>query len=169
MNSLVARLRAKPGRAASLAVFAVMGVLLLATFHQYGISNDEEVQQTYGELLIRYYASGFSDDNAFHYRNLYLYGGLFDLIAAAIGPHLPMATYEWRHLLTAIFGMLGMWGTWRLARLLSSDGWACVAVLLLGATGAWWGALCNHTKDVSFATAMIWVTYYAARIAPHLP
>ncbi|WP_337995506.1 glycosyltransferase family 39 protein [Oleispirillum naphthae] len=169
MSSLFARLRAKPGRTASLAVFAVMGILLLATFHRYGISNDEEVQQTYGELLIRYYASGFADDNAFHYRNLYLYGGLFDLIAAGIGPHLPMATYEWRHLLTAVFGMLGMWGTWRLARLLSSDGWACVAVLLLAATGAWWGTLCNHTKDVSFAGAMIWVTYYAARIAPHLP
>lgn len=169
MNSLIARLRAKPGRTASLVAFAVMAVLLLATFHRYGISNDEEVQQTYGELLIRYYASGFADDNAFHYRNLYLYGGLFDLIAAAIGPHLPMATYEWRHLLTAIFGLLGMWGTWRLARLLSSDGWACAAVLLLAATGAWWGALCNHTKDISFASAMIWVTYYAARIAPHLP
>jgi len=169
LSSLVARMRAKPGRTASVAVFAVIGVLLLLTFPHYGISNDEEVQQTYGELLIRFYASGFSDDNAFHYRNLYLYGGLFDLIAAAIGPHLSMATYEWRHLLTAMFGMAGMWGTWRLARLLSSDGWACATVLLLAATGAWWGTLCNHTKDVSFAAAMIWVTYYAARIAPHLP
>ncbi len=169
MGNLIARLRAKPGRAVSLLAFGVMIVIVLATFHQYGISNDEEVQQTYGELLIRYYSSGFTDDNAFHYRNLYLYGGLFDLIAASIGPHLPMPTYEWRHLLTAIFGLLGMWGVWRQTRLLSSDGWACFAVLLLAVTGAWWGTLFNHTKDISFASAMAWVTYYAVRIAPELP
>ncbi|MBN2751804.1 MAG: glycosyltransferase family 39 protein [Rhodospirillaceae bacterium] len=169
MKTLITRLRAKPGRAASLAIFAVIVGLLLATFQDYGISNDEEVQQTYGELLLRFFATGFSDDNAFHYRNLYLYGGLFDLIAAGIGPHIPLPTYEWRHLLTAIVGVVGMWGTWRLTRLLSSDSWACVAVLLLAVTGAWWGTLCNHTKDISFASAMIWVTYYAARIAPELP
>ena len=43
------------------------------------------------------------------------------------------------------------------------------ALLLLAATGAWWGPLFNETKDISFAAAMIWVTYYAARIAPQLP
>ncbi len=169
MTSPLDRLRANPGRSISIAVFAVLTAIALLTFRKYGISNDEEVQQTYGELLIRYYASGFSDDNAFHYRNLYLYGGLFDLIAAAIGQHLTMPTYEWRHLLSAIVGLVGMWGTWRLTRLLSSDGWGCVAVLLLAVTGAWWGPLFNETKDISFATAMIWVTYYAARIAPQLP
>lgn len=169
MKLVLARLRANPGRSASIVVFAVLTAIALATFRSYGISNDEEVQQTYGELLIRFYASGFSDDNAFHYRNLYLYGGLFDLIAAAIGQHLSMPTYEWRHLLSAVVGLVGMWGTWRLTRLLSNEAWACVAVLLLAATGAWWGPLFNETKDISFAAAMIWVTYYAARIAPQLP
>ncbi len=169
LQSLFARLRANPGRSASIAAFAVLTTIALVTFRCYGISNDEEVQQTYGELLIRFYASGFSDDNAFHYRNLYLYGGLFDLIAAAIGQHLGMPTYEWRHLLSAMVGLVGMWGTWRLTRLLSNETWACVAVLLLASTGAWWGPLFNETKDISFAAAMIWVTYYAARIAPQLP
>lgn len=169
VSELMSRLRTNPGRTASIVVFAVLTVIALATFHSYGISNDEEVQQTYGELLIRYYASGFTDNAAFHYRNLYLYGGLFDLVAAALGPHLPMATYEWRHLLTALVGLLGMGAVWRLTRLLSSEKWACVAVLLLAVTGAWWGALPNHTKDISFASAMIWVTYFSARVAPALP
>ena len=85
MQKQIARLWANPGRTASLVTFGVMIVLVLATFHSYGISNDEEVQQTYGEPLIRFYASGLTDDNAFHYRNLFFYGGLFDLIAASIG------------------------------------------------------------------------------------
>jgi hypothetical protein len=168
-SRILAFVRTKPGRSASIAVFAILTIVALVTYRSYGISNDEEVQQTYGELLLRFYASGFTDDNAFHYRNLYLYGGLFDLVAAGIGQHLAMPTYEWRHLLSAIVGLIGMWGTWRLTRLLSSDAWGCFAVVLLAATGSWWGPLFNETKDISFAAAMIWVTYYSARIAPQLP
>ncbi|HCU85269.1 MAG TPA: hypothetical protein DGR15_08775, partial [Methylophilus sp.] len=45
------------------------------TFRQHGISNDEYVQHTYGQMLLDWYQSGFKDQDAFHYRNLYLYGG----------------------------------------------------------------------------------------------
>src|SRR5665647_2907179 len=54
------------------ALIAVLVVLVLATFESYAISNDEEVQQRYGELIIAYYASGFTDQALFHYVNLYL-------------------------------------------------------------------------------------------------
>ena len=162
-------IRRKPARTASLLLFGIFIVLALATFHRYGISNDEEVQQTYGEMLLRWYGSGFTDRTAFHYRNLYLYGGLFDLIAAGFDPYIPMPIYEWRHLLTAIVGIIGLFGVWRTTRLLSNEAWGCVAALLLALTGAWWGTLFNHTKDISFASTMIWVTYFMARIAPELP
>lgn len=169
MTTFLDRLRADPGRLATIALFILLAAIALTTFQSYGISNDEEVQQIYGELLLRFYVSGFADDSAFHFRNLYLYGGLFDLIAAAGGPHIALPTYEWRHLLSAIVGLIGMWGVWRLTRLLSSSLWGCVAVLLLATTGAWWGPLFNETKDISFAAAMIWVTYYSVCIAPELP
>ena len=42
------------------------------TFRQHGISNDEYVQHTYGQMLLDWYSSGFTDQDAFHYRNLYL-------------------------------------------------------------------------------------------------
>ena len=45
------------------AVLLLLGVAVLVahTYPDYGISNDEEVQQQYAELIIRYYQSGFTD------------------------------------------------------------------------------------------------------------
>ncbi len=58
---------------------------LLSVPHRLGerryLSNDEEVQHRYGELIVNYYASGFRDTALFNYVNLYLYGKIFDILA----------------------------------------------------------------------------------------
>ena len=156
-------------RLASLAVFAAVAAFILLTFRDYGISNDEPVQHTYGQLLLAWYASGFTDDRAFHYINLYLYGGLFDLIAAGFAPYVPLPLYEWRHLLSAGFGFVGLIGTWRLATRLGGEGAGLVAVLLLAFTGMYGGAMFTHTKDVPFAAAMVWSLYFITVLAGELP
>src|ERR1700682_300817 len=60
----------------------VLGALLI--FRDYAISNDEEVQHRYGEMILAYYASGLTDTSLFEFRNLYLYGGLFDIVAVLL-------------------------------------------------------------------------------------
>src|SRR5690349_19764583 len=71
------------------ALLAVLGALIVATFHDYGVSWDERVQNTYGLHLLSYYLTGFQDQSAFHYINLRYYGGAFDLIAAVINTFSP--------------------------------------------------------------------------------
>lgn len=143
---------------------------VLATFPLHGASNDELVQHTYGELLWRYYASGLTDQAAFSYKNLYLYGGLFDLAAVALQKLLPFAdVWHLRHLLSGLIGVVGLIGAARVARLLMGDRAAVMVMLLLLLTGMWSGAMFTHTKDVPFATAMVWALYYALRCAEVLP
>ena len=101
---------------ASAFLFAVLPVLVAWTFRDYAISNDEEVQQRYGEMIIAYYASGFIDQTLFHYRDLYLYGGLFDIIAVGVEKLLPLDPYAVRHLLTALTGIGGIGAVWATAR-----------------------------------------------------
>ena len=161
------------------AVLAALGLLLLTalfiflTYDQHGISNDEEVQHVYGRLLLDFHLSGFTDLRAFEYKNLYLYGGFFDLIAAVIErlflPASGPQVWEMRHLLSAVFGLAGLAGTWLLARRLAGDRAGLVALLVLLLTGAWSGAMFTHTKDVPFATTMVWALYFTVRIAPRLP
>jgi hypothetical protein len=66
-------------------LFGALVIFILLTFKQYGISNDEQVQHVYGQLLLKFYSSGFSDQSAFVYKNLYLYGGFFDLVVCIVG------------------------------------------------------------------------------------
>lgn len=156
-------------RAVSLALAAALIVWVLVVFRDYGISNDEPVQHTYGQLLWSWYRSGFTDDAAFHYINLYLYGGLFDLIAAGLDHRVPMETFELRHLLSAGFGLIGIFGAWNLARLVAGEKAGIVAALLLAFTGMYGGAMFTHTKDVPFAAAMVWSLYFTTIIARRMP
>lgn len=152
------------------AVLAGMSLFVLLCFNQYGISNDEEVQHVYGRLLLDFYGSGFADQSAFAYKNLYLYGGLFDLIAAGLERMLPgVDVWDMRHLLSALFGLGGLAGTWLLARRLAGEWAALSALVVLALTGAWTGAMFTHTKDVPFATTMIWSLLFIVRILPTLP
>lgn len=156
-------------RLGSYGLLLLTALFILLTFDQHGISNDEEVQHVYGRLLLDFYNSGLSDHSAFSYKNLYLYGGFFDLIAASLERLVPMDVWDLRHLLSGLFGLLGLIGTWKLARLLAGDRVGFLAVLLLVLTGSWSGAMFTHTKDIPFATCMTWALYFTTRLGSELP
>ena len=48
----------------ALAAFAALAVMVLATFRDYAVSNDEWVQHRYGELILSYYTNGFTPARA---------------------------------------------------------------------------------------------------------
>nr|WP_294841963.1 hypothetical protein [uncultured Methylotenera sp.] len=153
----------------SLALFSLLAVFIAVTFKQYGISNDEQVQHVYGQLLFKFYSSGFADHAAFTYKNLYLYGGLFDLIAAILEKILPLWVWDIRHLLSALFGLAGIVAVHKITNELAGARAAFLAAFLLAITGAWSGAMFTHTKDVSFAACMVWALYYTLLISKNLP
>lgn len=114
----------RPARWPALLLLGAAGVFVLLTFDAHGISNDEEVQHVYGRLLLDFYTSGFADQRAFEYKNLYLYGGLFDLIAAGlerVGGLEEAALWNLRHLMSACFGLAGLAGVWLLAARLAGE------------------------------------------------
>jgi hypothetical protein len=155
---------------ASMALFALLMALVFATLHDYAITNDEAVQQRYGEMIVAYYASGFIDRSLFHFDNLYLYGGLFDVTAVLIQRLLPaIDPYTIRHVLCALTGFGGIVATWATARLVAGPRAAAIAAFALAACGPWYGSIFNHTKDIPFAAAMMAATYFLLRASRGLP
>ncbi len=155
---------------AVVALFAVLLVLAFTTYGSYAISIDEEVQQHYGELIIAYYASAFKDQALFHYDNLYLYGGLFDIMAVLVQRALPfIEPYVVRHLLCALIGIAGIGAAWVTARLVAGPRAGAIAAFTLAACGPWYGSMFNHTKDIPFAAAMMGAVYFLCRAARCLP
>jgi len=150
-------------------LLVVLAVLAAFTITDYGVSNDEEVQHRYGELIVALYTSGFSDQNLFAYRNLYLYGGLFDIIAVLAGEVLPFDIYLIRHALSVAFGIAGIGAAWATARLVAGPRAGLLAAVLLAVTAQWYGPMFNHTKDIPFAATMIGATYFLLRAARDLP
>jgi hypothetical protein len=144
-------------------------LLVLLTFHDYGISNDEEVQHRYGELIVAYYASGFEDRAVFDYKNLYLYGGLFDIVAVLLAKVLPLDVYSLRHLLSALIGVVGIGAAAAVARMIAGGRAGLITALVLAACGPWFGAMFNHTKDIPFAAAMIGAIYFLLRASRNFP
>ncbi len=158
-----------PSDLAAILLLAGLLALVLVTFKEYAVSNDEGVQHHYGELIIAYYKSGFADRSVFDFQNLYLYGGLFDIIAVLLAHVLPFDLYDIRHVLSALAGIGGVAATCATARMIAGPRAGLLAGLALTLCGVWYGGMFNHTKDVPFAAAMMGATYYLLRAARDLP
>jgi hypothetical protein len=155
---------------ATAALFAALIVLVFLTYNSYAVSNDEPVQQRYGELIIDYFRSGFTDTSLFHYINLYLYGGLFDVAATFVERALPfLDPYDVRHVLCALTGAGGIGAAFGLARLIAGPRAGAIAAFALAACGPWYGSMFNHTKDIPFAAAMTGAAYFLLRSMHDLP
>jgi len=154
---------------ATVALIAALVVIALCTFKDYAISNDEGVQHHYGELIVAYYRSGFRDRDLFTFQNLYLYGGLFDIIVVALANVIPADPYELSHVLCAMTGIGGVAASAATARLIAGPRAGLIAAMALALCGAWYGAMFNHTKDIPFAAAMTGVTLFLVRILRQMP
>jgi hypothetical protein len=150
-------------------LFLAVTIAVLVTFTDYGITWDEDVHNHYGVLVLSYYLSGFTDLRATHWQDLFNYGGGFDMLAAALNTVSPFDTYETRHLLNGLVGVLGLVGVWKLGRRLAGPRAGFLAALFLALTPNYYGQMFNNPKDVPFAAGMVWALYYLVRLAPELP
>jgi hypothetical protein len=138
--------------AVALLVFAA--AVALATFRDYGLGWDDYVHAEYGDLLVAFYASGFSDQRALSFVNLYMYGGGFDLVAALTAKILPFTLFETRRLCGAAVGLVGLIATWRVGRRVGGPLCGLLAVVLLACCPLYVGHSFMNAKDAPFAAAM---------------
>lgn len=161
--------RLDPFDAASLALLAVLFVLVLVTFRDYAITNDEWIQHRYGELIVAYYKSGFTDRSVFGLDNLYLYGGLFDIVAVLLSHVVPLDAFDLRHLMCAMIGVAGLGSAIATARMIAGSRAGLIAGVALAVCGSWYGTMFHHSKDIPLAAAMAGALYFLLRAARDLP
>ena len=158
-----ARTHATPADRASVAVLVALLAVALVTFRDYGLAWDDHSHGQYGELLLAYYTSGFTDQRAFSYYNLYYYGGGYDLAAAALAKLLPFDPFETRRLAGALVGIAGLAIVWRMTRRLGGPVAGFGALVLLAITPAYYGHMYINAKDLPFAVAMTFLLYTLVR------
>src|SRR5437763_11444429 len=153
----------------SFGIIVLGAALALLTFRDYGVTWDEDAHNWYGNFVLDYYLSFFTDRNALHWRDLYNYGAIFDTAAAALNRVSPMGTYETRHLLNALVGVVGLAGCYKLGHAMGGARVGFLASLFLLLTPNYYGQMFNNPKDIPFAVGMVWATYYMVCMVPALP
>jgi len=154
---------------AAWALIAALVVISYRTFADYGLGWDDYTHSQYGQLLLDYYASGFSDRRALSFVNLYMYGGGFDMLAALVAKILPYDLFETRRLVGAVVGILGMIVVWRLARRLGGPVAGLIALALLATTPMFYGHMFINAKDAPFAVAMTLLLFGLVRALDEYP
>jgi hypothetical protein len=153
----------------AVAVLAVVGIVALLTFRDYGLSWDDYTHSQYGDLLFNFYASGLRDQRALSWVNLYYYGGGFDLLAAAAAKVSPFTLFETRRLMGAAVGIAGLFATWRTGRRIAGPLAGFVALALLSACPLYYGHMFMNPKDAPFAVAMTILLFALVRALEGYP
>src|SRR5208282_3015672 len=140
--------------ALAIATLVVIAVIAAFTFRDYGLGWDDYTHSQYGSLLVSLYKSGFADQRALSFVNLYMYGGGFDLLATLAAKIVPFGLFETRRMVGAAVGIVGLFVTWRLGRRLGGPLAGLIALLLLAACPLYYGHMFMNAKDAPFAVTM---------------
>ena len=153
----------------ALFVLGVVAIVAGLTFDDYGLGWDDYTHAEYADLLLRMYGSGFKDQAALSFANLYMYGGGFDMAAALLHKAIPLELFETRRLLGAIVGLIGLAITWRIARRVGGPLAGLAALLLLALCPTFYGHMFMNPKDAPFAVAMLVLMLGLVRLAQEYP
>lgn len=177
MSSLTTAVIAAPERRSAaricddLALLVIGAVSLVAafTFQDYGLGWDDYTHAEYADMLLSMYGSGFHDQAALSFANLYMYGGGFDMVAALLHKVVPLELFETRRLLGAIVGIAGLAVAWRLARRIAGPIAGLGALLLLAICPTFYGHMFMNPKDAPFAVAMLVLLFGLTRFIEEYP
>ena len=157
-------------------LFAILSLFLLFFMpiisFDYGITADEEVQYPYGKHILSYFESNGVDDSALNFKNLYLYGGIFDYSMAWMHKYIfnSWDVFEMRHMFNALVGAILMIFTGlltqRVSRKWQAAFWALVFVFL---SPRIFGHSMNNPKDIPFAAGYIISVYFLLGFIRALP
>ncbi|HVY00858.1 MAG TPA: glycosyltransferase family 39 protein [Pseudorhodoplanes sp.] len=163
------RLSGRWADAIAIGALIALSVIAWNTFRDYGLGWDDYTHSQYGELLLQFFKSGFADKRALSFVNLYMYGGGFDLGAAALSKILPFGLFETRRLCGAVVGILGLAATWRMARRVGGPLAGLLAMLLLATCPLYYGHMFMNAKDAPFAAAMAMLLLGMVRLLEDYP
>ena len=164
-NAMTWTTRFESSDVATVVFLATLVVIAVATYNDYSISNDEGVQHHYGELIVKYYTSGFKSQSLQLPKTLSL-RWLVRRHAIAIAHLVPIDPYDLRHILCALIGIGGIGTTAATARLIAGPRAGLIAAISLTLCGAWYGSMFNHTEGHSLCRGDDGATLFLIRIAP---
>ncbi len=143
----------------SRALLLALGLVMLATLGDYGISGDAGVQHRWGKRLLRWYASGGNEPRVTENLDITKYGGFCEVVSELVVAASPLETFRSRNLANLGFALLGFYATWLIGRRLLGPRAGFLALAFLALTPVFYGHGFYNAKDIPFAA------FYALAVA----
>ena len=159
----------KSWRLLSCILIVLVGLIMLITFRDYGLTVDEEFQSTYADGILAWYTSFFRDRAAVEFNTTVMLGGFFEVIAQSAARVLPFGLYESRHLVNCVFGLVAIVTAYRLGSYIVNPMAGFFSALFLTLTPVFYGHSFNNPKDLPFAAMYLVATYFILLSYDHLP
>jgi Dolichyl-phosphate-mannose-protein mannosyltransferase len=146
-------------------------LLIVFTFRDYGMSWDQAPTREYGKSVANFYSTLGRDATARvrNANNVYLYGGLFEILAPAVERLTHLGWPEARNLTSALFGLLGIWASFRLGAIAFGPNVGLTAALFLTLTPVYYGHEFINPKDIPFAALYVLSLSYLLSMALEFP
>jgi hypothetical protein len=146
-------------------------LLIVFTFRDYGMSWDQAPTREYGKSVAHFYSSLGRDTTARvrNTNNVYLYGGLFEILAPEVERLTHLGWPEARNLTSALFGLLGIWASFRLGAMAFGATVGLTTALFLTVTPVYYGHEFINPKDIPFAALYVLSLSYVLSGALEFP
>ena len=136
----------------------------LGFFEDFGLTWDAGAHMEYGQRILSYYQSGFSDLSSLEMGNIRDKGPLFVLSSAFLHWLFGIEPFSFWNLLISIFAILTLPPLAGLGRLLGNHRVAFFAVLALLLMPRFVGHAFTNPKDIPFACAVCWSIFTMMRL-----
>lgn len=147
--------------AAFWAMMISLVIIVALTFRSYGFTIDEQNGLIRATAILNFLTSlGKSTEGIVKVSQVNVYGAMPDVIALALQKTFPALAFDSRHLVSAIFGVAGIFYTYRLGCFLSSQAVGFFGALFLSINPMWFGYMFINAKDIPFAATLMASTYY---------
>jgi hypothetical protein len=145
---------------ASVLALATLSLVMLSTLPQYGLTYDEEPHIRFGERVLAFFQGNWPLVSVARSS----YGPGFDLLAALLRRISPWDEFRTNHWLCVWVSLIGLFGTWRLGRLVAGPLAGFVSLLFLALTPVYYGHQFNNPKDIPFAVGYVWGLFWIAQL-----
>jgi hypothetical protein len=156
LQQLLTEHRTRLPEACFLLVVLASLLLVAFTFRDYGFTHDEIFGYRRAENIYKFLVS-FGEDRAgvSEFRFVSFYGAMPDVLGMFLQNMFPSLGLDARHLVSGLFGVVGIYYTGRLAGQIAGPWSGAIAALFLLLCTFWTGYSFINLKDIPFAASLL--------------
>ena len=137
-------------------------IVVAFTYGMYGFTIDEDVDYLKAARITEFIASsGSKREQILSLDVINIYGAMPDMLAVALQTLIPSLSFDSRHLVSALFGVVGIYYAYRIGSAFIAPRVGFLAALLLAFNPMWFGYMFINAKDIPFAAMLLAAFYYS--------